>query len=242
MTDSKVHISDYTSLIRLNDALDYCGDSLLKLLQEVDAYLQTMLQVFENQWNYFKQQLEQAEQKLREAEQNLANCESSQEWDEEDQCYRPSCSAERSSVESAKNRYYDCKEKYDKACSIVSDCKHEIDEYKFAGGFFRPAGGEKTLEYMAKEHTDEAMRKMDEILNIVVKEYLGRSLAETNPNESLPSEKAQNFKDASEKVKDKQKAEASSNKIADANVAMVCSGCKRPIPICICANIREKIR
>jgi hypothetical protein len=239
MTDSKVLIYDYKTLIQLNDAMDYCGDSLLKLLKTVDEYLQSCLRAFEEQRDNLKRQLDREAEELREAENALSDCTSSQEWDEEDKCYRPSCSSERSNVESAKEHYYDCKEKHDKACGIVSDCKHEIEEYKFSGGILRPSGGEKTLEYLAKTHTDEAQAKMNKILELVEK-YLGRPLQETEANESLPPTQAQQFKEATEKVQAKQKSESSN--IANANVSMVCNDCKRPIPICICAKQREKVR
>ncbi|MDR0540984.1 MAG: hypothetical protein LBH19_02100 [Dysgonamonadaceae bacterium] len=252
MTDSKVIIKDASSLLRLRDALDFCGDSLLKLLREVDNYLQAILQQFERQRDCFKEQLEQAEQALQEAEQALQEAEndysdclaSQREYEDEDghTYVSPSCSSERSCVESAR-RHKDecqaardeCKRKLDAAERIVSDCKHEIDEYKFRGGILRPNGAEYTLEYIADGHTEEAIRKMDEIVE-VIEEYLGRRLAETNPNDGLTSTQAQKFQAASEKVKAKQKSEAESNKIADANAEGICPNCKQPIANCQCAR------
>jgi chromosome segregation ATPase len=239
MNDSKVYISDYHSLIRLKDALGGCGDSLLNVLHEVDNYLQNMLRWFEEQRDTLKERLEGAKQRLQEAEEALSDCESSQHEEEDEDghtiCITPSCDCEKSNVRAAQQYVDECQRKLDTAERIVSDCKHEVDEYKFRYGILRPNGGEYTLEYIADKHTDEAIRKLEEILDVVVKEYLGRTLIEeTGPNEELPMDKTQKFREASEKVKEKQKAEADYNKIASANMSIVCSQCKRPMPICIC--------
>ncbi|MDR2824652.1 MAG: hypothetical protein LBB41_05575, partial [Prevotellaceae bacterium] len=123
MTDSKVIIHDYHTLIQLNDALDYCGDSLLKLLQEVDNYLQSCLRAFEEQLNFLKERLEIAERELQEAEAELSEAESnyssclSSQHEEEDEDgntrITPSCRGEESRVESARRHRDICKEKRD---------------------------------------------------------------------------------------------------------------------------------
>lgn len=238
--DRKVHIRDYNDLIHLRDAMDYCGDSMLKLLDEVDAYLRSCMQAFEGQRDALKMQLDRTQEELSRAEQALSSCESSQRWDEEDKCYRPSCNSERSHAESARRHRDECERKYNEACRIVSDCAYQIEQYKKSGGFLTPPGGEKTLKYLAEGHTKDGIGKMNAILDIVVKEYLGRSIQETTQAEAPTGEKAQQFKEASDRVKEKQKAESSSNKIAGADVSMICPGCKRPIPICICARNRER--
>jgi hypothetical protein len=256
MTDNKVLIYDYKTLIQLNDALHYCGDSLLKLLQEIDSYLQSCLCTFEEQRDFLKEQLEIAERELQEAEQALSEAEntysaclaSQREYEDEDggTYISPSCDCERSCVESARHHRNVCREKRDEwqrkldaAERIVSDCRYEVEQYKFSGDILRPNGGEAMLKYLAKTHTDKAQTKMNKILEQVEK-YLDRSLQQTAPNESLPPTQAEQFKKATEKVQKMQKDESS--RIADANVSMLCPGCRRPIPICICARIRERIR
>ena len=240
MSDSEIIIYDHTSLIQLNEAIDYCGDSLLKLLKEVDEYLQSVMRSLEKQKDYLKEQSDRAEVKLRTAESALSQCEGSQRWDEEGRCYRPSCNAEKNGVESARKHYYDCKKKYDNAYSIVSECKYQIEQYKQPVSILSPGGAEKTLEYLAKNHTDEANRKLNAVI-ADVEDYLDISHKETGEYESLPSIKVKQLKAASEKVKDKQKSTSSFHRIADANVSMVCPGCKKPTPICICARMRQRI-
>ena len=236
----RVYIRDYKDLIHLRDVMDYCGDSFLKVLDEVDAYLRSCMQAFERQRDMLKMQLDRAQEEMNMAKQALSSCESSQRWDEEDKCYRPSCRSEKSHVESACRHRDECERKYNEACRIVSDCSYQIDQYKKWGGLLSPPGGEKTLEYLAKGHTTEGVGKMNAILDIVVKRYLGRQIEATSETEAPTGEKAQQFKEASGRVKEKQKAESSSNKIAGADVSMICPGCKRPIPICICARNRER--
>jgi len=252
MNDSKVLINDYHTLIQLNDALDYCGDSLLKLLQEVDDYLQNCIRAFEEQRDILKEKLEIAEQELQKAieelqkaENSLSHCLNSQREykDKDGHTYiSPSCSSERSSAESARRRKEECqrkrnecKEKYDKACNIISACKYEIEQYHSS----YPAGGKEMLKYLAKTHTDEAQAKMNKILEKVEK-YLGRPLQETEPNESLPPTQAEQFRKATAQVQEKQKNESAN--VASANVSMICPVCKMPIPVCRCARTRERVR
>lgn len=238
--DGKVLIHDYKELVHLKDAMDYCGDSFIKILSEVDGYLKSCMRAFEGQRDVLKEQLDRAGEELSAAENALSSCESSQEWDEEDECYHPSCNAEKRHVESARRHRDECQRKYDEACRIVSDCAGQIERYKEPGGFFTPPGGEKTLEYLARQHTKDGIGKMDAILDVVVKEYLGRTIQETPVAESLPTDKTEQFKKASEAVKEKQKEESAI--LADANVSMICPGCKRPYPICVCARNRERTR
>ncbi len=241
MSYSKVIIHDYHSLIQLNDAIDYCGDSLLKLLKEVDLYLQNCIGAFEEQRNMLKEHLLIAEKQLQDAESEYSNCIASQrEYTDEDGSTHisPSCSSEKSKVESARQNVAECRRKLEKAETILSDCKYEINEYKFYSPIV-PNGGEKTLEFVAKYHTDEAQSKLNKILEIVEK-YLGRPLLQTLPNETLSPTKEQQFEKATEKVKAKQRSESSN--IADANVSMVCNRCHRPMPICVCSRTRDRIR
>lgn len=256
MTDGKVIILDYHTLIQLNDALDYCGDSLLKILKEVDNYLQSCIRAFEEQRDILKEQLEIAEQQLQEAERAFQEAEnvysdciaSQREYTDKDgnTHISPSCASESSQMESARRhkeecyeKREECKRKLEKAESILSECRYEIEMYKFCDILVRPNGGEKTLGYLAKFHTDEAQAKLNKILEIVEK-YLGRPLQQTLPNESLSPTKEQQFKKATEKVQAIQKSESSD--IADANVSMLCQVCHRPMPICICARMKERVR
>ena len=237
---NKVLIFDYKSLVRLKDALGVCGDSLLNLLHEVDNYLQRMLRQFEEQRDCLKERLEEAKDRLQKAEEAYSNCLNSQREveDEDGHTYiTPSCDWQRGSVETARKLVDECQRKVDAAERIISDCKYELEKYKQRYAVLGPNGGEYLIEYLADRRTNEAINKLEEILEVVVKEYLGRAvIEETNPSESMPSDKAQKFQKAVEKVKSKQKAEAERNNIAEPDVALVCQYCKRPKAICRCGR------
>jgi chromosome segregation ATPase len=242
MSDINIHILDHKSLIRLNDAIDYCGDSLLNLLPKVDNYFKNQIDAFEQQRDFLKEELDKAEEALKVAERSLSDCENSKRWDDEDKCYRPSCDGEREWVNSAKEYRTDCKDKYDKACRIVSDCKYAYEqEYKHVGGMLTPHGAEKTLEILAKGHTDEA----NEVLNNIiadVESYLEIPHEELHENEGMTFEKQQKFHEASEQIKNMQQSDSNYHNVVDATVETICAGCHRPIPICACPRTRERIR
>ena len=145
MSYTKVIIHDYHSIIQLNDAIDYCGDTLLKLLKEVDIYFKNCIKVLEEQRDILKQQLLIAEKQLQDAESEYSNCIASQrEYTDDDGCtyVSPSCNSEQSKVESARQYVAECKRKLEKAESILFDCNHEIAEYK-SYSLLAPPGGEK---------------------------------------------------------------------------------------------------
>jgi len=245
MSDIRIHILDHKSLIRLNDAIDYCGDSFLRLLPKVDNYLKNNIQAFERQRDVLKELLDEAEIALREAETALSDCESSQHEEEDEDGHKhitPSCDWQRGAVNVARKHRDECKKNYDKACEIVSKCKTAYeDEYKHIGGMLTPPGAEKTLEYLAQTHTDEANRIMNDII-ADVEAYLEIPHEELSENEGMPYDKQQKFNEASERIKDLQKSDSNYNQVANANVETICPGCHRPIPICICPRIRERIR
>lgn len=261
MCSSKAYIRDHQSLIELNNVLDYSADSILKILESVNSYLEGVQEALSKQMAMLEEELQKAKEKLAKAEKALSDCKSSQKWDEEDEVYRPSCSSETSRVQSAREKRDLCQEKYDKAQHIVNECKSEIDKYKQSGGFIIPPGGEKTLEYIAQEHTDKATAKMKEILE-VVEEYLKCSMSikscyassagsipakhsdSSGNNEDKPlsqGEKKEKFANAIQKVIARQHSENYGDRqIADANRVMICPGCKRPLVACICPHTRER--
>ena len=171
MSDTQVKILDYTTLIQLNETLDYTADSLMRIRDGVNQYFDFILDQMQRQVDEIERLMEEAKQRLEEAEADLSSCESSQEWDEEDHCYRPSCDYEKAEVNSARREYDEWQSKYEKAKSILSDVKSEIDKYHQRPGIITPGGGDFTIEYTSGEHTDSSIKKMDEIIE-VVEEYI----------------------------------------------------------------------
>lgn len=261
MYSSKAYIRDRNSLVELNNSLEYTADSILKILESVDSYLSGVRDVLNRQLEILGKELEDAEQELSDAESEWNDCLASQEWDEDSETYRPSCSTEEGRVSKAREYRDICREKYDAGCKIVDEFNGEYGKYKEPGGFVTPPGGEKTLENLAREHTDAAVDKMHGILEIVDK-YLrlpmhigsgsrlpfrpssGGRQNEPIYNAPLVAEvKGERYKNAIQRVIAMQKERNSGDdKIADANRVMICPDCKRPTAACICVNKREHMR
>lgn len=251
MNNTGAYIRDHRSLIELNNTLNYSADSILKLLDAVKSYLTGVQNVLTKQVECLANELEAAEQVLAEAEERLRSCEASQEWDEEEHEYYPSCSSESHAVARARDVRDECRRKYDDGCRIKSDCEQEIELYQKDCGMLSPCGGEKLLEYLAVEHTDNAAKKMQEILEatedlISARATIGNdskcsdSAVSDNvrPGEDKPltdEDRKERFKKAIQNVIERQHDQNSGDlKIADANRAMKCPKCGRPILACIC--------
>jgi len=256
MSEPTAHIRDHQSLIELNNTLEYSADSILKILEQVDRYLAGVIEALKKQMDVLEEELRVAEEELSESEQALSDCEASQEWDEEEEEYRPSCSCEAGRVSSAREIRDKCQERVNQAQSIIGDCEYEIEEYKKSGGFITPPGGEKLLEGLAHDHTDRATSKMREILDIVEK-YLRYNMSVKSPfnssippaadsmssidNTLTPEQKKDRFNDAVQRVIQQQQSDnCGSRQIADATRVMRCPGCGRPPVACICNNTRER--
>ena len=252
MSEPSAYICDHQSLIELNNTLEYCADSILKILEQVNEYLKGVRETMEAQKKVVEEALKEAEEKLKEAEESLNACEASQEWDEEEKEYRPDCSCEVNQVRLVREIRDKCQERLNEVQKIVDECNYEIEQYKEPGGILciPPPGGEKTLENLAKEHTNNATNKMRDILDVVEK-YLrynmSKSRASTNIEEKLTKstltkeEKKERFETAIKRVIDRQENESRRyhNEIAEANRVMICPRCGRPFVACICSKKRE---
>lgn len=258
MNEPSSYIRDHQSLVELNNTLEYTADSILKILEQVNAYIQGVKKVLKEQMEMLQEELRAAEEKLSDAEQALSDCEDSQKWDEEKEEYLPSCSWQKGRVKLAREIRDKCKERVEKAQKIIDECEYEISEYKRPPGIFTPAGGEKTMEYLAQDHTDKATGKLREILE-VVEEYLkfpmsakkgfGTAAApDSNMADSSsdtvslsPEQKKERFENAIQKVIERQHSENYGySRVADANRVMKCPRCGRPAVACICSNTRER--
>jgi len=248
-----VFVRDPSSLAELNNTTEYVADSLLKIEESVDSYLEGVKTVLEEQRDAIKEKLDEAEEKLSEAEDDLSSCEASQTEDE-DGNYTPSCNWERRAVESARRGVEEWQEKYDAACRIVAEVDYEIENYRDMGGALHPPGGKYFIQYLAGEHTDKATESLRGCIDIIT-EYHEASVNESdrvtgeileNPNKTdddkplSEDEKMFRFGELSGKVIDNQ-AQNSRN-IADANRVMKCPDCGRPKALCICGNVRRDMK
>lgn len=248
-----VFVRDPSSLAELNNTTEYVADSLLKIEESVDSYLEGVKTVLEEQRDAIKEKLDEAEEKLSEAEDDLSNCEASQTEDE-DGNYTPSCNWERRAVEAARKEVEEWRRKYNEACRIADEVNREIENYRDQGGPLHPPGGKYFIHYLAGEHTDKATESLRGCIDII-QEYheasandgnVGTNEIIENPNKTdddkplTESEKEDRFAELSRRAIDHQAQNSGS--IADANRVMKCSSCGRPKALCICGNMRREMR
>lgn len=245
-----VFVRDPASLVDLNNTIEYSADSLLKIEESVDRYLDGVKEVLEKQRDIIKEKLDEAEVALSEAEADLSSCEASQTQDE-DGNYTPSCDSERSAVENARKEVEIWKKNYDAACRIISEMDYEIDNYRRSGGPLYPSGGKYFIRYLAEDHTDKATESLRGCIEIITDYQESRAtdgefpveVTIENPNKTeddkplTEDEKKVRFGEFANEIVKKQ-AE-NSGEIAGANRVMKCPDCGRPKALCVCGSIRK---
>lgn len=249
MSEQGAYIRDVGSLEQLNNTIEYSGEAMANIEENVSNYINGVKDVLERQLEIIKEKLEEAEERLREAEEDLSSCEASQEYDEESGELRPSCSWERSAVQSAREEVEEWKKKYEEGKNIVSECQNEIDDYNFPGSFINPPGGHYLILNMRDNQTPKASQqlrdcidKLQDILNSDVGGVAEHSDVETsiaNPEDRPRSkdERLNAFRDNIQGIK----REQANCEVKDANRAMRCPNCGRPIPLCICNNLHGDV-
>lgn len=182
---SKVKILDYTALVNLRASLKEFSESFDDPLATIEQDLKDILQMMQDKLEILREEKERAQEALSQAQSDFSSCEASQEWDEEDHCYRPSCNWERSAVNRAQSRYDAACRKYEAAERIYKEVDYEVSQYLKPFGIIQIGGA---ADYLRKEisRLDAADDKMGRILDLVEK-YLG---SKTSPDgtEKDPSE------------------------------------------------------
>ena len=261
--EPSIVIRDHKSLEELQEAQRFASDSILKVVAHVSDFLDSLMASMQEQKRVLEEQVAEARERLEQAESAYSSCLSSQSYDEEDHCYRPSCDSEAAYVDSCKEEYDELKERDDQAERVLSECDSELSKYRDPGGPLHPPGGEELMKYLAQDHTDKANEKMDKIRKCVL-DYLSVQCSISSARLQRNAEQAQLYEDGvkqqEEKAeeeekqakKDKAKAfhtatvsmqkEMSRMGYRDANAVAICPGCKRPVNVCICQHIMERSR
>lgn len=252
--ESGEYIKDFHSLEELNNVLVHTGESMANIEENVSGYINGVKDILDRQLNAIREQLETAQQVLCEAEAELQSCEASQEWDEEDECYHPSCSCEMSAVSSARREVEDWQRKYDRGKEIVEECQREIDDYNSPGGLLSPPGGHCLIENMCDSQTPKAVEELRIILeklrninsiDVGGNEPISEIISNPNVKESdkarTKEERFSAFKGAIERAKQEQSVSSEYNHVQDANRAMRCPDCGRPFQLCICRNVHRDV-
>ena len=258
---SKVKILDYTALVKLRASLKEFSESFDNPLTKIEQDLKDILQMMQDKLEILKQEKDQAEKELSQAQSDLSSCEASQEWDEEDHCYRPSCNWERSAVNRAQSRYDAACRKYETAESIYKEVNYEVWQYLKPSGIIQIGGA---ADYLRKEMSrlDAADDKMGRILDLVEK-YLGSKTSpdgtEKNPSEvrreliQEATEKKDKFfiatREVSARIDDDEDdvygvdIEDDDNRKGAINQfnRNKCPYCGRPLKICICGRGQREL-
>lgn len=247
----EIHIRDLQTLYDLHNALEFCAEQLTSIVEGVNNYLDGVLRVMETQKELLQKRLEEAKEKVRKAEEALYSCETSQKWDEEKKEYVPDCSSEASVLRAARDEEDECAAAYREAERIYGECEREISKYHDKGGFITPPGGEWTIRNLADEKTEQAVKRLDEIieqLRAILLTSMGGGVSSSGNSrqrvlENGPlseKEKAERFGNAVKKLN--QEIKDGNGNIPGSNRVMVCPECKRPLIACTCENqVRERI-
>lgn len=247
--ESGVNIRDVHSLEEMNNIIAFSGEAMANIEENVCNYIDGVRDVLCQQLEIIRQRLIEAEQELTEAENDLNSCELSQTEDE-DGNLTPSCSSERSAVNAARREVETWQKKYDEGQGIVDECQNEVDDYNSPGGLLEPPGGHHLIIDMSQKQTPYIGEQLREYIGEaydVLRQDVGGEPVEnheiTNPNvgkEDRPlsqDERFAKFRANIQGQKEEQAYKAAIHDIKDANRAMRCPTCGRPLQLCICKNL-----
>ena len=246
---AEIHIRDIQTLYDLHNALEFCAEQSNSIVEGVNSYLDGVLRVLVAQKELLHKRLEEAKEQVRKAEDALYSCETLQEWDEEKKEYIPDCSSEASVLREEREVEAECEAVYMEAERIYGACEKEISEYHEKGGLISPPGGEWTIRSLAEEKTEQAVKRLDEIieqLKAILNVPMGGQASLNNSNQQdfkdgplSDEEKAKRFKNAAEKLNSEIKA--GNENIPGSNRVMACPECHRPLIACTCGRQAREI-
>lgn len=261
--EPSIIILDHGSLKDLIQAQKCASDSIMKTVAHASDYFDSMIESMEEMKKQLEEQVKEAKEQLDQAEKAYSECLSSQTYDSEEGCYYPSCDFEASYVDQCDDEYKELQKRDEEAANVLSDCKHELSEYRQPASFIQPPGGEVLMKYLAGKHTQAASEKMDRILDCVQK-YLDMPCCIRDAQRQRNTEQAQMYEEGVKQIQEKEEQEEKENRdkkidtfrsaterlqrdqsnegYRRANAVAICPQCKRPINVCICQHILERTR
>lgn len=248
-----VFIRNIHVLEEMNNMIAFTGEAMANIEENVSNYIDGIRDVLEQQLDIIREHLEEAEEELSEARYALSSCEASQRYDDETGEFFPSCSAEESAVNRAQKEVEKWQKKYDEGKYIVDECKKEIDDYNTPGtpdAILFPPGGHYLIQNMSQEQTPKIGEQLRDYIgkahDVLQQDVGGDPTVEyeiTNPyvtKDDKPlseDERFAKFRENIQRQKEEQAHEAFRHEIKDANRAMRCPTCGRPLQLCICRNM-----
>lgn len=254
---NSVYISDHRTLVDLGNVIRYTGGCILKLREAVDSYLQGVENAMQNKIEEFYQQLDSAQRVLCVAQQALCACRDSRYYDDEkEEWIEPSCSCEERDVANAQKEVNRIQKIIEKLQPVKNEVEHELYEYRQPYGIISPGGGDGVLQWLGDTHSNNAVDRMQKILDVVEK-YLRVNIHDINSPLSISNipadvdswgystaenKKEKGFRKSIELILDRQRENNfGDHKIHEANAIPLCPCCHRPYPIaCICGMVEKE--
>lgn len=193
MSGRHAEIRNSDDLRSLGHQIEMCGDSLLKLMQSLDSYIDGVQDAFKSQREIVERELEAAEELLDNAEISADRCHASQKWDDEDDCWRPSCNYEDACVERARQKVEVIRKKLSQIDDIIRDVTYEKECFYNVPCIIESPGAGYRLKWLGGTHSDEAIKALSPVIADVV-EY-------ENCDMSIGGDKVPAFREGEEKVR-----------------------------------------
>ena len=258
MSNSKICILDHNSLAELNNSFEYAADSVLKVREAVNEYLNGVIKVMESHLKAARGRLDAAKERFAAIKENMTQ---SMDGAEDVAGVIVSATygaanaaslgvvgglvaAAQADYERAQRNYDKWEKNYNTAKEVLQQCKTYKSDWEYQN--LLSWGGDFYLEMLGKNDTDSATEKLRRIIEVVEK-YLNVSIA-SNRNRSTDNVEVLNKEDkrkiqinSEKKVRNEQIYEMNYHNIANANRVAKCKECGRPLSICVCRSIRKNI-
>jgi chromosome segregation ATPase len=120
-------------------------------MENANNHINEKMVCFRSVEDKLQQKVDEALVKFEKAQEALDRCESSQRWDEEDGCYKPSCRSEAGQVDKYQREVDKWKTKLEECQAIIRYCEAAI-------GIYREK--ERSMNTLLNEHTPALEIKM----------------------------------------------------------------------------------
>lgn len=236
-----IDIKDIRALEDLATTFQYTGNALARITNEVDAYLAGVNDNLAQQLKYLEEQVELAKEDLEQAKDILHACYLDNEGRSEEE--KHDCKCEERDVKQAEEVLDNWQKKYERGKQICDASKRELDDYRYPGSFCYPPGGQVMMEKLTSESTQNAINSLNQCLTAlreIQESDMGNDEAPkgiSNPyrqDEEQPLTEDERARRLQGHLEDKKEFQADRAKYQDANRAMKCPSCGKPLALCNC--------
>lgn len=213
------------------DGLQRCASSIASLRGAVRGHINECLSSAKHIVAQLRSIEQQAEANYDQCARSYDSCCRSQHWDEDDHCYRPSCSGEKREMRRARDEYHAAREARERAQRCLEEMEREV------GYYTQPNGGEGMMNSITDDYvpkaTDRLMALDDKVSRYEALEIAGIDIGDSSSSTPVlrdPESKVSAFGRGSERLKEKMRQR-------EALFGAYCPRCK--CCPCECERIRE---